>query len=103
MTAESQPPDAAAKAAGTLDATRAAEDQAIAAQRLKEDQDLADKRTAEDRVLESAGHRLFLAAAAMTAAINSGDLTQVSSANGEFQEAVDAHLAATGPDKGATP
>jgi hypothetical protein len=86
--------DKAAAAAGdSLAATRAAEDETVAQRRLEEDQATADRRTEEDRVLASAGHRLFLAAAAMTAAVNSGDLTQVSGANTELQEAVDAHLA----------
>ena len=94
MTAENQPPtDAAAKAAGDLDQSRRVEDDAIAQRRLEEDQALADRRTDEDRAIASTGHRLFIAAAAMTAAINSGDLARVSGANSELQTAVDAHLA----------
>jgi hypothetical protein len=102
MTAENQPQppkqqaaggDAAAKAAGALDESRRAEDDAVAQRRLEEDQAVADRRTDEDRKLASTGHRLFLAAAAMTAAISSGDMTRVSGANTELQTAVDAHLA----------
>jgi hypothetical protein len=107
MTAENQPQqpkqpaaggDAAAKAAGALDQSRRAEDETIAQRRLEEDQALADRRTEQDRALASTGHRLFLAAAAMTTAVNSGDLTQVSGANGELQAAVDAHLALGKPE-----
>ena len=111
MTADNQPQqpapdqeaadrrDAGAKAAaGTLAQTRATEDDAIAQKRLEEDQELADKRTAEDRVLDSAAHRLFLSAAAMTAAVNSGDIDQVRGANGELQEAIQAHLDLSKPE-----
>jgi len=86
------------EAAGTLAQTRQNEDEAIKQRRLEEDQALDDKRTAEDRVLASAGHRLFLAAAAMTAAVNNGDIEQVRGANGELQEAVDAQLALSKPE-----
>jgi hypothetical protein len=103
MTAENQPeqpeqPDAAAKAADSLEQARRTEDDAIAQRRLEEDQALADRRTDEDRALASSGHRLFLAAAAMTAAVNSGDLRQVQGANTELQTAVDAHLALSKPE-----
>jgi hypothetical protein len=91
--------DAGAQAAAdTLAQTRAAEDEAIAQKRLEEDQALADKRTGEDRVLDSAAHRLFLSAAAMTAAVNSGDLTRVSGANAELQDAIAAHLDLSKPE-----
>jgi hypothetical protein len=99
--------DDAARAAGDLGETRRAEDETIAQRRRGEDQALADRRTAQDRVLESAGHRLFLAAAAMTAAVNAGDLDRVRSANTELQAAVDAHLALGGqrrqPGQGEAP
>lgn len=95
--------DTAAAADDSLAAARAAEDETVAQRRLEEDQATADRRTAEDRVLASAGHRLFLAAAAMTAAVNSGNLTQVSGANTELQEAVDAHLALSKPEPAVTP
>jgi hypothetical protein len=103
MSSDNQPPAAPpAKPGSGLAAARAAEDDATAQARLKEDQATADKRAGEDRELASAGHRLFLAAAALTAAVNTGDLTQVSSANTELQEAVDAHLALGKPERGET-
>jgi hypothetical protein len=85
-------------AAVTLAQTRAAEDDAIAQRRLEEDQELADKRTGEDRQLDSAAHRLFLSAAAMTAAVNAGDIAQVRGANGELQAAIQAHLDLSKPE-----
>jgi hypothetical protein len=112
MSADNQPAaggtttgTAAAKAAAagdTLAGARAAEDEATAQRRLEEDQAVADRRTAEDRELASAGHRLFLAAAAMTAAAGSGDIEQVRGANGELQEAVDAQLRLAKPATGTT-
>ena len=106
MSADNQQPapDRDTAAAEGLAATRAAEDEVIAQRRLEEDQALADRRTAEDRTLASSGHRLFLAAAAMTAAVNSGDIEQTRGANTELQEAVDAHLALTDkPEQTVTP
>jgi hypothetical protein len=87
-------------AADSLEASRAAEDEARAQARLDEDTALADARREEDRVVASARGRVSAAAVALQSAVDrvaTGEdpeaVADLRVANDEMQAAVQGHMA----------